>query len=704
MNSIEELLLSRNKENEKMINEQVALQQRDVNFKYTLDGFFSIANEINLFAKNIGNFRISFEQQKFFDSLSDAKDVILIAGTGFGKSWLIAQNFANQFDSIKHELTLNYIHIVPNDILVTQSLREVRKLLGDDSDVNVSEIFLPGKSNFIVVTPEGFFGLANDLEKHVHLISKIIFDEAHLMTEKESRSEFYAFICKEIIKKWKKEYGSSFQQIFMSPFVKDIEAFAKLLEININEVNVLKLTGFSSSFLIKDPNSEIWLAKNTELKVNPSFDDGIKLLYFSSFNTARTAFELRIQPMKSNIATLIEKITQNSEVYEAYKQIIETYEGFTDNSYDVFKGWSVGVGLYHANQPNLMKDFTYLAAKNGFLKEIYSTSAILNGADLPIEEIIIDKTREGKKVMSYNDFMNLSGRAGRYRAGRPQILGKISIVNTFENNSWFEDNKSNILSRKKVQSSWIDNDEPWFVNQSIQAANDDKEHKKAYFLEPRINPVVTKKLINDKELTEKLTKNVLKMLLNFSNYKLWNGETEVSLRQLTEEIFKIYGASRGKGWFDFTNWHSDKPMKKKALQYFLRMFKYFSEEVHMSILYRSYFLSENSSQYLNANKKFEDSIRLYKQYSKYQLFMYFNHILEMARYHELIFLNLYDIYRAATLDFEVVNFLARERKVLFIANEKQKANKLPYFEKVLKLNEIEKELQKNKLPLNIKVK
>ena len=166
-------------------------------------------------------------QSKSFNDLIDGESISLSAPTSAGKSFLLVTYLAKK---IKEEKKLNVVYIVPTRALISQVLKDIKlelkkfditDILISSSPKSYSEEKSYGKKIF-VLTQERFHNLLFDVDfdEPLHIL---IIDEAHKVSDLSR-----GIILEEVIEEAIKRYPN-LQKIFLSPFSKNPEKFAKML-------------------------------------------------------------------------------------------------------------------------------------------------------------------------------------------------------------------------------------------------------------------------------------------------------------------------------------------------------------------------------------------------------------------------------------------------------------------------------------------
>lgn len=645
----------------------IASMQRDLNYKkYPDTGLFKILKHLSKEDDTFFGKKLSLNQKLFVEKMEDKNtpEILLIAKTGYGKTFLTSIFFAHkqaEVEQRKLSIKFNYIHIVPNDILVTQIIYDVKNNIKSEN-VNVSEEYIDGESNYLVMTPEKFFGMKGVFEERISIWNKIIIDEAHIvLNDDDARASFMQYVISMIIKKNKSEYEASFQIIYLTPFISGdgIFEFQKRIKCDKN-IEIFNGKGYSSTYVIQNLNKEkSWFLQNYEIQLNDFVqEEGITLNFFTSKSSARSAYKQfayfsRNEKYEGENANRISKNTFLNDFYNQLRK--KPYYGRDElDSYDVGFNLIKGIALYHSDMPNFIKEIIFAFAKNGCIHTIFATNAIVNGADLRIKEVIINSVIRKRKRIEVNEFLNLAGRCGRYESNKNQILGLVKF-NTKDNSKqikdWFDANIEKLISRssKTETNSKILNN----TQKTMELLNGEIDNSLMSFIiaDPRVNPDVSIFFRENIDAAKLVVSKTLFLLSNtdfMKNEKNEHSESYNNKLKFVSSIFECYFPNgKLKGFWKYSEITPMSFRKIKALKYFLWYIRIFNEEQLIMQLY-------NSNRH-NRDVEFEDRISIFKKQSKYEIALIINHILEMGKQHNLFKFNLFDILAFRTTDFNLIN-------------------------------------------------
>jgi hypothetical protein len=95
-----------------------------------------------------------------------------------------------------------------------------------------------------------------------------------------------------------------------------------------------------------------------------------------------------------------------------------------------------GVAFHYGNMPLLVREAVEKLFRDGDVRYLVCTSTLLEGVNLPCQNLFVRAPRKGNKVlMSASDFWNLAGRAGRWGV---EFQGNIVCIDTAAESTWLE--------------------------------------------------------------------------------------------------------------------------------------------------------------------------------------------------------------------------------------------------------------------------
>lgn len=367
-------------------------------------------------------------QKQAYDHLEDAY-FSYSAPTSMGKSFLMRMFIKEQ---VKNSVKLNFAIIVPTKALINETsqkiIKEDLKDLLEEKNYKVinaaSDIALEGKHYFILVlTPERLLYLL--IGKPDLQIDYLFVDEAHKMSGKNSRGPFY-YKTVDMLKN--RENPPHF--IFASPNVPNPEVYLRLLT-DISEHGDKKLrTSFSPvtqvKFLLDLHNKEISVynehsGRKMHIKDIPSQEATLTqfLLKIERRNDTLPEDAMRQTIVYFNGKTraveaaldLSEHLTEidDDDLASLSKDIANEVHGDYYLAKIIKKGVAYHIGYLPAAIRMRIEDMF----RKGKITTMFCTSTLLEGVNLPADNLFITDNKIFKSQMNPVDFRNLIGRVGR---------------------------------------------------------------------------------------------------------------------------------------------------------------------------------------------------------------------------------------------------------------------------------------------------
>ena len=665
---VDNLLLIRNSKNANKVNNEVALQIRDPNYEFKDFGSFGeIINLINKDLQTLDGKRLSWEQNRIYNSMIKDENLYVKADTSFGKTWLSISVLANKIKQLLNdekvdkddhkekiiELDYNAIFMVSNDILEFDVINEAKKIFGriiDSKDlkkINISNKYLHDKKiNFIVGTAEKIYPIF----KRIDFVSNLIVDEAHeIFYPDNERSKFYKLTINEIIK----YFGNETVIWMIGAFIKeeDIREFKFDKEFSIN-------VGFKSNFAIMYKYKNKLLLDGLEKKLKETKipkTEGKTLNFFSTAQDAEENFNKEFDHIKKfnnkmneYIKRMPNDLSKRWEEYEKrFNLDVESDDEFYFNkTYNVINGIKIGKVLYHAQLPSFLKEFLSELMKTEYIEEIYCTNAILSGVNIDIGKINVHAIshKGGKNELTTSDFLNLAGRSGRYKMGGVQNLAIVEVKN--EVDEWWTKNEET-LKMRKFSKEVSNDDNKHHIDATLKKISELKDNDyeiKKYLIDPRVHPDIVDYWTSNKHEYLKVHDSLKKV---FQDKKFCGSKERdksgISLwlkKDFVWEIFKpileLYGSKK----YKFTSTRIIGEWRKKthydSLRIFLQFLKCNNEKTIFTNKKKALIIADKNHKIFNGSETISEKWRsfsnMFNTDIKFGLSSYLSHFLNMREF------------------------------------------------------------------------
>ena len=366
-------------------------------------------------------------QKNIYDQMGN-KSLSYSAPTSMGKSFIMEMFIKDQ---IQRGQKYNFTRIVPTKALINEIREDTVKGLGpllEKMNYSVvtaaSDLSLEEDHNFILImTPERLLYLL--ISNPDLRIDYFFIDEAHKMTGRNSRAPFYYKVVDMLSQR-----NPAPHFIFASPNIPNPEVYLNLLTNLQKESEVSFSSTFSPvtqfKFLISQENNTIRI-------FNDHTQDSIFVCKYS-FTTIIDFMNLivmfdngkPIQQRSRNIAYFSGKsaaiqaarefaqnkpIINDSDLSQLASDIKTQVQGDYYLADLIMKGVAYHIGYLPASiRQRIEKLF-----KSGKITAMFCTSTLIEGINLPADNLFITNYRSGKSKMTSVEFRNLIGRVGRIK-------------------------------------------------------------------------------------------------------------------------------------------------------------------------------------------------------------------------------------------------------------------------------------------------
>lgn len=465
-------------------------------------------------------------QFDLYSSLSESREFSFSGPTSMGKSFII-KAFIRRI--IHNRPPENLAIIVPTRALISQFTLEIKKDLGRQlernkykvvTNSNISDLIIESNTNLILVlTPERLISYLS--QEGNPEIGFLFVDEAHKIAQDDARS-ITTYIA---IEKTLKKYPTT-KLYFSSPNVSNPEVLLKLFRkdehnnfktsettvaqnlffSDLNEGKFMYLHGVDFK-LITAPIPEHARTVNGFLQ---AYGKNSNLVYCNSVRRTITYASEFVNAMQNSV----------TEINKSLKKAAKIIGEYIHPDYYLADFIKKGVAYHFGNMPQLIRNLIEDLYKNGDIRYVFCTSTLLEGVNMPTQNLFILDNRKHRSELKSIDFWNLAGRAGRMSQ---ELQGNIFCVKhnecDWENNSFFKNRKVELIptiynrinhNLKKIES--------YIKNNEIKSGTEEEKRILRYIaniicidtLEPRSgyqSPVINELIRNNKTKILELAKS-----------------------------------------------------------------------------------------------------------------------------------------------------------------------------------------------------
>lgn len=358
-------------------------------------------------------------QFDLYSSLSESREFSFSGPTSMGKSFII-KAFIRRI--IHNRPPENLAIIVPTRALISQFTLEIKKDLGAQlernkykvvTNSNISDLIIESNTNLILVlTPER---LISYLSQEVNPeIGFLFVDEAHKIAQDDARS-ITTYIA---IEKTLKKYPTT-KLYFSSPNVSNPEVLLKLFRKDEHNNFKTSETTVAQNLFFSDLNEgKFMYLHGDEFKLiaapipeSARTVNGFLQAYGKNSNLVYCNSVRRTIAYASEFVNAIQSsVTETNKSLKKAAKIIGEY---IHPDYYLADFIKKGVAYHFGNMPQLMRNLIEDLYKNGDIRYVFCTSTLLEGINMPTQNLFILDNRKHRSELKSIDFWNLAGRAGR---------------------------------------------------------------------------------------------------------------------------------------------------------------------------------------------------------------------------------------------------------------------------------------------------
>lgn len=431
------------------------------------------------------------------------------APTSMGKTFLIEKYIELQ---VKEGVVGNFAITVPSKALITevkvQLIKDLGAKLGEKQYRVIShpeEYRVDYEGSYIcVMTPERLLALLTQYSE-ARLIHLFI-DESQKATEASSRSVFYYEIF-DRVSAWENRPKVT----FASPLIPNPGIFKKLVqtaesndglrivESPVTQVGIIFDRYANKAEVYDDLNQNtIPIGKFKETLSVPDIirkmisilgNSNCNLVYYGSkVNAISDAVVVSRSMEESNDPRLIELADYISRKIHP--------------KYILVKLVRKGIAFHTGELPVDVRIRIEEACRQGILKLVFCTSTLLEGVNLPADNIFVTTLQNGKKTLSQLDFLNLIGRVGRLGHS---MLGNVFLItgdteNSHSNRTAYLSRMNSRLKKAKLSVDVIKPKQAAAIKKSLEKGDvrlDNLEKDNNYDLIWKLSLLYVKELRND---------------------------------------------------------------------------------------------------------------------------------------------------------------------------------------------------------------
>lgn len=436
----------------------------------------------------------------------------LSAPTSFGKTMIIS-NFINKV--IKTKRNCNICILVPTNALLKEISTNMKTRYESDQ---VKVIIYPEikekdrryENLIFVFTPER---LVSYYAKNTLDIDYLFVDEAQKMVKEndERAPVFYNAIS------YASYRGSKL--FFLSPNIEKPEMFLSLSDRDESSVKKIsdKLVVQNRYLFDFGTRNVKYLNYKNEIIEDNLLEDGITSLsmaikhtYKNYLNDTSTIVYFSSKTKMSEVLLDYlnnENKTEDEEILNLIKVVKETVH----EKYYLVKALEHGIAYHYGQMPKAIREKIEDLFRRKVIKLIFTTSTLLEGVNIQAKNIILTSDNNGLSDLTEEDFLNLIGRAGRFRS---ELYGNvICLKGAFEKSQRYKyfssQNVSNLSSEvlSAIRGNFYKDIKQIIQGRQPITKNLEEEHKKKLIREQYANIAI---LHNKMNYNSKLKTNLIR--------------------------------------------------------------------------------------------------------------------------------------------------------------------------------------------------
>lgn len=428
-------------------------------------------------------------QSNLWHSLNNNNKIAISAPTSAGKSFIIQRYIKKRFTEAP---ALRILYLVSSRALLSQVSEEFRLILPTDVQINTSFIFndespiIDITKHLLILTPERCLKLLQGGYRKEFPLDMVFIDEIQNIEESEGRGVLLEYVLNELNQIWPES-----KKIIAGPLIRNTkDVFIDLFRTNCAIAHTTKSPVFHIKTIVR-PGSENNIRisvvphdpdiKSTALTVTTPFnltkelDKGVGEGLSKVVKFFTTKGQSIIYAPKTNLVQTWAKNLANSiEDSNTDAQLEELIEFLTDEihpKYFLIDCLRKLIAFHHAKLPDIVRkeiEDLFIAGK---IKFLYCTSTLLEGVNLPANNLFIIKPEKRSDPLSPFEFGNLIGRAGRIK---DSLYGTIYCIERDE--LWARDYYETHYEKNVTSSSRRALRKPTSIlNEITKATNEIKE-------------------------------------------------------------------------------------------------------------------------------------------------------------------------------------------------------------------------------------
>lgn len=387
-------------------------------------------------------------QKNLFENLNQEKYISISAPTSSGKSFILKKYIEEE---LKKNEKYYVFYIVPSRALINQVSEELRV---DIPNITIKNAFIENENInddklIYVITPERAVKIINS-DNGLTLPNLIFIDEIQNVENEDGRGNLFEYVFEEFSKINKTKiitagpFISNSNEIFKELFNKsskivntDLSPVFQLKTIINLDSDYISLTLFVNNRVTYELKKIVKIEKIEEA-FNLNIGTGLSKIIstLSNKNESNLIYASRGDYAEKWAFKYSETITIEGNLEEDLQDLIKYVKTDIHPKYFLIRCLEKKIAFHHSSLPEFVRKEIETLFELGIIKTLFCTSTLLEGVNLPADNLFVIKPEKNKEELSDFEFGNLIGRAGRIKN---TLFGTIYCVSRHNNTQWAED-------------------------------------------------------------------------------------------------------------------------------------------------------------------------------------------------------------------------------------------------------------------------
>jgi superfamily II DNA/RNA helicase len=367
------------------------------------------------------SFLITDFQKELWEGLNNISEIAISAPTSSGKSFIIKQFLINEF-SIKKKFKVLYI--VPSRALINQVSEDFKTELNFDVHIKTSfveenEVF---EKEIYILTPERCIKLlSNSID-----IEFVFIDEIQGIEDVHGRGLTFEYVFNEISLKFPRAKFVSAGPNIDNPgktFTDIFERNCSTIQTKLSPVFQLKVTlknneknRFDVEFQIEKGKYQKFI-HDFKFNFNKNKGDTIaSLVNYIAPNDFNIVFVHNGHLAQEWSIKYTELKKEEIKVDDEVKELIDFLKEDIHKKYYLIECLKKKVAYHHGSLPDIVRKEIEELYISGKLLTVFCTSTLLEGVNLPANNLFTFQPKKKDTPLTNFEFGNLIGRAGRLKS------------------------------------------------------------------------------------------------------------------------------------------------------------------------------------------------------------------------------------------------------------------------------------------------